>query len=121
MKGAGHNFGIVTSVTKIYDIKNPNYAMITLIFSGDQVEDVYRVATSSGLSRARPYLLILSIGRIGTMIPPLMLPRFVPLLLFSYLHSILSTILTHPPAHHRILHHPRRRHHRLKQIHQALP
>ncbi|RDL35322.1 putative FAD-dependent oxygenase [Venustampulla echinocandica] len=45
MKGAGHNFGIVTSTTsKIYDIQHPNYAMATLIFSGDQVEAVYRVA-----------------------------------------------------------------------------
>ncbi|KAH8585523.1 FAD binding domain-containing protein [Bisporella sp. PMI_857] len=45
MRGAGHNFGIVTSITsKIYDIKNRNYALATLIFSGDQVEAVYRVA-----------------------------------------------------------------------------
>jgi len=43
MKGAGHNFGIVTSMTsKIYDIQNRNYAMETLIFSGDQVEAVYK-------------------------------------------------------------------------------
>lgn len=45
MKGAGHNFGIVTSMTsKIYDLVRPKYAMQTLIFSGDKVEDVYRVA-----------------------------------------------------------------------------
>ncbi|KAH8887629.1 FAD-binding domain-containing protein [Thozetella sp. PMI_491] len=45
MKGAGHNFGIVTSVTsKIYDIQYSNWAIETLIFSGDQVEEVYQAA-----------------------------------------------------------------------------
>ncbi|KAG9232703.1 hypothetical protein BJ875DRAFT_513893 [Amylocarpus encephaloides] len=39
MKGAGHNFGIVTSVTsKIYDIQQPNYAIETLIFKGVTVD-----------------------------------------------------------------------------------
>lgn len=42
MLGAGHNFGIVTSVTtKIYDIVSPNWAIETIVFSGDKVEDVY--------------------------------------------------------------------------------
>ncbi|KAJ9136904.1 FAD binding domain-containing protein [Pleurostoma richardsiae] len=51
MKGAGHNFGIVTSVTsKIYDLQYPNYAMETLIFSGDQVESVYEVANEQWLT-----------------------------------------------------------------------
>lgn len=45
MKGAGHNFGIVTSITsKIYDVVNPNYALTQLFFTGDKVADVYRVA-----------------------------------------------------------------------------
>ncbi|KAH8803017.1 hypothetical protein F5884DRAFT_494268 [Xylogone sp. PMI_703] len=45
MKGAGHNFGIVTSLTsKIYDIQYRNWAINTLIFSGDKVEAVYEVA-----------------------------------------------------------------------------
>jgi predicted phosphoadenosine phosphosulfate sulfurtransferase len=43
MKGAGHNFGIVTSLsTKIYDIQHSNWAINTLIFSGDKVEAVYQ-------------------------------------------------------------------------------
>jgi len=47
MKGAGHNFGIVTEVTsKIYDVVNPNYAMATLIFSGDKVKEVYALANN---------------------------------------------------------------------------
>lgn len=50
MKGAGHNFGVVTSMTSmIYDIQHPNYAIETLIFSGDQVEDVYQVANEQWL------------------------------------------------------------------------
>ncbi|TVY32619.1 FAD-linked oxidoreductase [Lachnellula subtilissima] len=51
MKGAGHNFGIVTSITsKIYDIQHPNYAMETLIFSGDKVEAVYALANQQWLT-----------------------------------------------------------------------
>jgi FAD/FMN-containing dehydrogenase len=45
LKGAGHNFGIVTSVTtKIYDIVHPNWAIETIIFSGDKVAAVYEAA-----------------------------------------------------------------------------
>jgi FAD/FMN-containing dehydrogenase len=51
LKGAGHNFGVVTSVTsKIYDIQHPNYALETLIFSGDQVEAVYQTANEQWLT-----------------------------------------------------------------------
>lgn len=51
LRGAGHNFGIVTSVTStIYDIQHPNYAMETIIFSGDQVEDVYALANELWLT-----------------------------------------------------------------------
>jgi FAD/FMN-containing dehydrogenase len=45
MKGAGHNFGIVTEVTsKIYDLQRPDYALQTLVFTGDKVEQVYDLA-----------------------------------------------------------------------------
>ncbi|KAF2199742.1 FAD-binding domain-containing protein [Delitschia confertaspora ATCC 74209] len=45
MQGAGHNFGIVTSVTaKIYDIVHSNWAIETIVFSGDKVEAVYEAA-----------------------------------------------------------------------------
>ncbi|KFY33623.1 hypothetical protein V494_07455 [Pseudogymnoascus sp. VKM F-4513 (FW-928)] len=51
MKGAGHNFGIVTSVvSKIYDIQHPNYALQTIIFSGDKVEAVYELANKLWLT-----------------------------------------------------------------------
>ncbi|KAF9871150.1 FAD-dependent oxygenase [Colletotrichum karsti] len=43
VKGAGHNFGIVTSVdVKVYDIEHRDWAVETLIFSGDKVEEVYQ-------------------------------------------------------------------------------
>ncbi|SPO05000.1 probable FAD-dependent oxygenase [Cephalotrichum gorgonifer] len=42
MQGAGHNFGIVTSATvNIYDIVHSDWAVETLIFSGEKVEEVY--------------------------------------------------------------------------------
>ncbi|TGJ85437.1 hypothetical protein E0Z10_g3301 [Xylaria hypoxylon] len=45
IKGAGHNFGIVTSViAKVYDIEHRDWAIETLIFSGDKVQAVYEVA-----------------------------------------------------------------------------
>ncbi|KAJ5779442.1 hypothetical protein N7457_007162 [Penicillium paradoxum] len=45
MKGAGHNFGIVTSLTsKTYDIEHSDWAIETLTFSGDKVEAVYEAA-----------------------------------------------------------------------------
>ncbi|KAJ5289467.1 Acyl-CoA N-acyltransferase [Penicillium atrosanguineum] len=45
MKGAGHNFGIVTSLTtKVYDIEHTDWAIETITFSGDKVEAVYQAA-----------------------------------------------------------------------------
>ncbi|KAF4457026.1 FAD binding domain-containing protein [Fusarium austroafricanum] len=42
LKGAGHNFGIVTSVTsKIYDVKHKNWAFEVMTFKGDKVEQLY--------------------------------------------------------------------------------
>lgn len=48
MLGAGQNFGIVTSATsKIYDIVSPNWAIETIVFSGDKVEAVYEAASTA--------------------------------------------------------------------------
>ncbi|PVH99943.1 FAD-binding domain-containing protein [Periconia macrospinosa] len=45
IQGAGHNFGIVTSVTtKVYPIVHSNWSIATMIFSGDKVEAVYDAA-----------------------------------------------------------------------------
>jgi hypothetical protein len=42
VQGAGHNFGIVTSVTsKIYDIQYRQWAFKSFIFTGDKVEALY--------------------------------------------------------------------------------
>ncbi|KAA8642624.1 hypothetical protein EYZ11_009031 [Aspergillus tanneri] len=42
VKGAGHNFGIVTSVTsKIFDIEHKDWAIEIITFSGDKVEKIY--------------------------------------------------------------------------------
>lgn len=47
-KGAGHNFGIVTSLTsKVYDIEHTDWAIETIIFSGDQVEAIYEAANDN--------------------------------------------------------------------------
>ena len=47
MKGAGHNFGIVASVNlRIYDIQSRDWAIETMIFSGDRVEAVYETANA---------------------------------------------------------------------------
>jgi hypothetical protein len=45
MQGAGHNFGVVTSVTtKVYDVEHTDWAIDTIVFSGDKVEKVYEAA-----------------------------------------------------------------------------
>ncbi|KAJ4336322.1 hypothetical protein N0V87_005473 [Didymella glomerata] len=45
MQGAGHNFGIVTSVTsKVYDIENTHWAIETIVLNGDKIEDIYKAA-----------------------------------------------------------------------------
>ncbi|KAK4169994.1 hypothetical protein QBC43DRAFT_340517 [Cladorrhinum sp. PSN259] len=45
MRGAGHNFGIVTQVTtKIYPIQHTNWAIQTLMFTGDKVQELYQTA-----------------------------------------------------------------------------
>lgn len=42
LRGAGHNFGIITSVTsKVYDIVHTDWAIETIVFSGDKVEALY--------------------------------------------------------------------------------
>ncbi|KAK3933876.1 hypothetical protein QBC46DRAFT_430719 [Diplogelasinospora grovesii] len=45
LKGAGHNFGIVTSVvSKIYGSSQKGWAIETLVFSGEKVEVIYAAA-----------------------------------------------------------------------------
>ncbi|KAI1393348.1 FAD binding domain protein [Hypoxylon trugodes] len=57
MKGAGQNFGIVTSLTsKIYDIEQYDWAIETLIFDGDKVEALYQ-AVNDYLSPVPAHLI----------------------------------------------------------------
>ncbi|KAM7187212.1 hypothetical protein V8F20_011058 [Naviculisporaceae sp. PSN 640] len=45
VKGAGHNFGIVTSVAvKVYPANHKKWAIETLMFTGDKVQAVYQAA-----------------------------------------------------------------------------
>ncbi|KAF5238384.1 hypothetical protein FANTH_10331 [Fusarium anthophilum] len=54
LKGAGHNFGIVTSITsKVYEIQHRDWAIETLVFSGEHVEKLYRTANKH-LLRKQP-------------------------------------------------------------------
>ncbi|KAE8344882.1 hypothetical protein BDV24DRAFT_171384 [Aspergillus arachidicola] len=47
VKGAGHNFGIVTSVTsKIFDIEHRDWAIEIITFSGDKVEEIYEAVNN---------------------------------------------------------------------------
>ncbi|KAI1361510.1 FAD binding domain protein [Xylaria arbuscula] len=42
LRGAGHNFGIVTAVTsKVYDIEHPDWAYASFIYTGDKIEALY--------------------------------------------------------------------------------
>lgn len=42
VRGAGHNFGIVTSITaRIYDIERPRWALRNFTFTGDKLETLY--------------------------------------------------------------------------------
>ncbi len=48
LRGAGHNFAIVTSVTlKVYDIQHRDWAREKMIFTGDKVEEVYQTMHDS--------------------------------------------------------------------------
>ena len=45
VRGAGHNYGIVTSITsKIYDVQYPTWAFQNFTFTGDQLETLYSTA-----------------------------------------------------------------------------
>ncbi|KAJ6784036.1 hypothetical protein PWT90_00323 [Aphanocladium album] len=48
LRGAGHNFAIVTSVTlKVFDIQHRDWARETMIFTGDKIEQVYQTMHDS--------------------------------------------------------------------------
>ncbi|KAK0721324.1 hypothetical protein B0T21DRAFT_403971 [Apiosordaria backusii] len=60
VKGAGHNFGIVTSVTiKIFPIVKTNWAITTLMYTGDKVQALYQAANDHLLKNGtQPFYII---------------------------------------------------------------
>ncbi|KAI0551677.1 putative FAD-dependent oxygenase [Xylaria curta] len=63
IQGAGHNFGIVTSVTmKIYDIQYPNWAYEMFTFTIDKVEGLYDKLNVHLLNNGSPPVNIINYG-----------------------------------------------------------
>lgn len=101
MQGAGHNFGIVTSVTsKIYNITHRGWAIETLIYSGDKVEDVYEAANEYIVKSGKQDLDIVNWSY--WLNDPEVDEEKVSTLTLTYRPTRLT-----PSAYHNILHHPR--------------
>lgn len=63
MRGAGHNFGIVTSVTsKIYDIEHPDWAYQSFTFTGDKVEALYHAINDHQLKNGTQPVDVVNYG-----------------------------------------------------------
>ncbi|KAI0530047.1 putative FAD-dependent oxygenase, partial [Xylaria digitata] len=63
IQGAGHNFGIVTSVTvKVYEIQHPDWAYETFTFTGDKVEKLYESINVHLLNNGSPPVNIVNYG-----------------------------------------------------------
>ncbi|KAI0182686.1 hypothetical protein EV127DRAFT_465415 [Xylaria flabelliformis] len=63
IQGAGHNFGIVTSVTmRIYDIHHPNWAYEMFTFTIDKVEGLYNKLNVHLLNNGSPPVNIFNYG-----------------------------------------------------------
>ena len=55
MRGAGHNFGIVTSFKyKIYDIPYPDWYIATLVFTNDKLEAVFEALNTFNANGTQP-------------------------------------------------------------------
>ena len=59
MRGAGHNFGIVTSFNqKIYDQPVVNWFVETMVFTGDKLEKFFELLNVLGANGAQPVGLV---------------------------------------------------------------
>ena len=55
MRGAGHNFGIVTRFNyKVYNIPYPDWYIATLIFTSDKLEAVFQLINTYGANGTQP-------------------------------------------------------------------
>lgn len=55
MRGAGHNFGIVTRFSyKIYDIPHPDWFFSTMTFTNDKLEAVFQALNTFGANGTQP-------------------------------------------------------------------
>ena len=55
MRGAGHNFGIVTRFKyKIYDIPYPEWYLTTLIFTNDKLEAFFQLLNTFNANGTQP-------------------------------------------------------------------
>ncbi|KAI1359867.1 putative FAD-dependent oxygenase [Xylaria arbuscula] len=63
IQGAGHNFGIVTSVTvKTYDIQHPDWAYEMFTFTSDKVEGLYKNLNVHLLNNGSPPVDVINYG-----------------------------------------------------------
>ena len=115
LKGAGHNFGIVTSFKyKIYDRtkENENFAIETLIFTGDKLEEVFEQANKLLVNRPVEltwFSMFMPMPNVDT---EKVCRNTVIILLLA------NKMLTHPARHH--LHAHMARHHNTLPIHSSL-
>ncbi|KAJ3498505.1 hypothetical protein NLG97_g1072 [Lecanicillium saksenae] len=67
MQGAGHNFGIVTSVeSKVYDVVHNTWAYQSFIYTGDKVESLYHTINEKLLKNGtQPPVIIFYIAQEG--------------------------------------------------------
>ena len=55
MRGAGHNFGIVTRFNyKVYDIPYPEWYITTLVFTNDKLEEFFQLLNIFGANGTQP-------------------------------------------------------------------
>ncbi|KAF2963062.1 hypothetical protein GQX73_g10516 [Xylaria multiplex] len=63
IQGAGHNFGIVTSVTvRVYEIQHPDWAYEAFTFTSDKVEQLYENLNVHLLNNGSPPVNIVNYG-----------------------------------------------------------
>lgn len=68
MRGAGQNFGIVTSAEmKIHDIQNKDWAFEMFIFSKDAVEGLYGIINDHIMVGGQPPVDVVSFSLFGNM------------------------------------------------------